>query len=537
MLNQLITRTYYLNKHLNAPLLKEREDYLQYWAKLGRSPHSLKSIAQYIPRIVEYLHLEVSGIITLEALEKASTAWAEYQYNHPQKKAFSKTGKVRFTWYAIDWLKKLNRMEPLPEERIPLFNQLFERHHALKRQTTAPLLQERLMYLQHRADSGAKKCTLRRIAQYLLLIMDYLHFFSLRMISLKEIERAAEKWAANEAIKRRVNHYSKFARARFIYDASQWFDMLDCLKKQSKPPVPFQEQLDKYNEYMLHEQGLSKNTISARSFPIKDFLIYIRKKRKSLETISPRTIDEVLTKKHHTDGYSRRSVQTYASIIRAFLRYAENLDWCQRGLADSVKAPRVYRYELLPSSPDWGDIKKALGNSQTDYPTDIRDYAILLLLSVYGMRSSEITGLRLEDIDWKEERLYLRRAKRSKPQIFPLSQTVGEAIFRYLKEVRPNDCAVREVFIGSRSPYRSLGTSAVYQIVNRKLRPLNLNIKHHGPHALRHGCATHLINEGFSLKEISDHLGHQGLETTRIYTKVDLSSLRKVADVEWGDLL
>ena len=57
-------------------------------------------------------------------------------------------------------------------------------------------------------------------------------------------------------------------------------------------------------------------------------------------------------------------------------------------------------------------------------------------------------------------------------------------------------------------------------------KPLALKIKHHGPHALRHTCATHLINEGVSLKEISDHLGHQGLETTRIYTKVDLVSLR-----------
>lgn len=537
MLNQLITRKHYLNKHLNAPLLKEREDYLQYWARRGRSTHSLKSIAQYILRIVEYLHLEVSGIITLDILEKAATAWAEYQYNHPQKKAFSKTGKVRFTWYAIDWLKKLSRLEPLPEEKIPLFNQLFERHYALKRQTQAPLLQERLMYLQHCADSGAKQCTLRRVAQYLLLIMDYLHFFSLRMVSLKEIERAAEKWAANESVKRRINHYSKFARARFVYDASQWLDMVDCLKKQRKPLVPFQEQLDKYKEYMLQEQGLSENTISSRHFLIKDFLIYISKKRKSLETISPRTIDEVLTKKHLTDGYCRRSVQTYASVIRTFLRYAENRDWCQRGLADSVKAPRVYSYESLPSSPHWDDIKKVLRNTHTDYPTDIRDYAILLLLSLYGMRCSEVTGLRLEDIDWRNERLYLRRAKRSKPQIFPLTQTVGEAILRYLKEVRRKNCPVKEVFIGSRSPYRSLGTSAVYQIVNRKLSPLNLNIKHHGPHALRHGCATYLINKGFSLKEISDHLGHQGLETTRIYAKVDLLSLRKVADVEWEELL
>jgi len=74
-------------------------------------------------------------------------------------------------------------------------------------------------------------------------------------------------------------------------------------------------------------------------------------------------------------------------------------------------------------------------------------------------------------------------------------------------------------------------------VVSNKLKPLNLKIKHHGPHALRHACATHLINDGVSLKEISNHLGHRMLDTTRIYTKVDLNSLRKVSEIELGDLL
>jgi len=107
----------------------------------------------------------------------------------------------------------------------------------------------------------------------------------------------------------------------------------------------------------------------------------------------------------------------------------------------------------------------------------------------------------------------------------------------YIKEVRPNNFLLKEVFISRRSPYRPLKTSAIYQIVSRRLKPLQLKIKHHGPHALRHGCATHLINAGISLKEISDHLGHQNLETTRIYTKVDLTSLRKVAEFKLDGLL
>ena len=537
-LEQICKRSYYRERHIHTPLLQERLQYLQFWADRNTSLHTLKSIAQYLLRIVEYLHLENGKIITLAQLETASVRWAKYQYNHPQKKAsFSKTGKERFIWFARDWLKRLNQIDPLPEERIPLFNKIFQRRKALLRHIDAPLLEERLRYLQYWADSGAKECSLRRIAQYLLMIMDYLEFLKIRMVSVSEIENAAENWARNKAIRRRKYDYSKFAKARFISDALHWFEMLGCLKKQSEQPIPFKEQLDSYIDYMRLEQGLSANTISGRFCQLKNFLVNIHQKRKTLATITPLALDEVLAKKNNVDGYSRRSVQCYASVVRSFLRYMENQCWCHKGLSDSIKAPHVYKNESLPSSPYWDDIKKVLARSKTDNPTDIRDYAVLLLLSVYGLRSSEVVNLCLEDLNWKNERLYLRRAKRSKPQIFPLSQIVGEAILRYIKEERPNNFLLKEVIISRRAPYRPLKTSAIYQIVSRRLKPLKLKIKHYGPHALRHGCATHLINEGISLKEISDHLGHQNLETTRLYTKVDLVNLRKVAEFKLDDLL
>ena len=96
----------------------------------------------------------------------------------------------------------------------------------------------------------------------------------------------------------------------------------------------------------------------------------------------------------------------------------------------------------------------------------------------------------------------------------------------------------REIFITRRAPYRPLSSAAFFQIVSKRLKPLGVDLKHYGPHSLRHACATRLINEGISLKEISyRYLGHQSLESTRIYAKVDLTNLRKVADFEIGDLI
>lgn len=161
---------------------------------------------------------------------------------------------------------------------------------------------------------------------------------------------------------------------------------------------------------------------------------------------------------------------------------------------------------------------------------------MLLLLSVYGMRCSEVLELKLKDIDWRKEQIYLHRAKNCKPQILPLLPFVGEAIIRYIKEVRQNESHCETLFICMRAPYRPLTNAALYRIVSAALKDEHVELKHYGPHSLRHGCATHLVNAGYSMKEIADLLGHQQLDTTRIYAKVDLANLRKVADMEWGGI-
>ncbi|MBK8576452.1 MAG: tyrosine-type recombinase/integrase [Elusimicrobia bacterium] len=118
----------------------------------------------------------------------------------------------------------------------------------------------------------------------------------------------------------------------------------------------------------------------------------------------------------------------------------------------------------------------------------------------------------------------------------PLTKIVGQAILHYLQKVRPRS-PLREVFLSIRAPLRPLASGALFQLVSRRLKPLQIPIAHHGPHALRHACATRLINQGVSLKAIADQLGHRSLETTRIYAKVDLPRLREVARLDLGGLL
>ena len=146
-----------------------------------------------------------------------------------------------------------------------------------------------------------------------------------------------------------------------------------------------------------------------------------------------------------------------------------------------------------------------------------------------------MTGLRLEDVNWESEIISIARPKQRRAQEYPLVSEAGEAILRYLQHVRPR-CARREIFLTSKAPFCRLSHGALYHLVSTRLGALGIHALRRGPHSLRHACAGRLVTEGFSLKEIGDHLGHSSPYATRIYAKVDLAGLREVANFDLGGL-
>jgi integrase/recombinase XerD len=243
-------------------------------------------------------------------------------------------------------------------------------------------------------------------------------------------------------------------------------------------------------------------------------------------------IDETLQKMIKECRWVRRTVQTQAEHLRGFLRYAEMHGW-PKGLAQAIQSPRVFSQTSLPRGPSWHDVRRLIATTEGDRPADIRDRAILLLLAVYGLRADEVRRLRVEDFDWNLERLTVTCPKSRRTRTFPLCRSVGDAVLRYLKEVRPRS-GHRAIFLSLQYPICPLGN--VWRVVAKRLRPLGVSLPHHGPHCLRHACASHLLTGGLSLKEIGDHLGHRRSESTRIYAKVDLTGLRQVADFDLGGL-
>jgi integrase len=158
------------------------------------------------------------------------------------------------------------------------------------------------------------------------------------------------------------------------------------------------------------------------------------------------------------------------------------------------------------------------------------------LLSVYGLRASEVTRLRLDDFDWRNETFRVHRAKRGGIQQFPVQYEVGEALLNYLRYGRAH-CACRNTFLTLQLPHRPLNPVTVGFIVRKRLKQMGVQSEHQGPHSLRHACATQLLKKGSSLKEIADFLGHKSTECVAIYAKHDRRSLRDVAAFSLKEIL
>lgn len=537
MLESIIRRKWYLKKHLDAPLLKERENYLVFMAEKRNYSHSyLLSLADYLLLIVTSLKLEdgFSEQVSISSIKEAAITWSKTKKNHPMKRKDSTPSSIaKYMDAAFSWLAYLGRLDGIYTDNAIILNRLFTRKYHKLRYLTYPLLKERAEYLQTWEDQGAATITLRSIAAYQLHLIDYLHIEDGRMISAEDIRQSGDSWMTVQ--KSGVRDASgKYARRRFISYTTGWLSYMGQLVYEDDV-FPFKGLVMEYLGWLEQDKGYSPKTIEGRYSQLKTMMLNLKVDR--LIDITPSVLDDYIRKRHDEDGCNRRTIAETVTILRGFFRYAEGKDLCTPGLVYSLKAPRVYAHEDLPSFVPWETVQHILQSKKDAAGTGVRDYAILLLLTVYGLRCSEVTNMKLKDIDWRNETLYLKRAKNCMPQVLPLLPIVGDTIIRYIKEARFNKSRNEYLFLCKRAPHEQLATSTIYKLVRDELKGKGLELRHYGPHSLRHTCATRLINTGHSLKEIADLLGHVGLDTTRIYAKVDIKNLRKVADMDWEGLL
>jgi site-specific recombinase XerD len=223
------------------------------------------------------------------------------------------------------------------------------------------------------------------------------------------------------------------------------------------------------------------------------------------------------------------------TALRSLLRFLRMKGYCDEKLERAIPAVAHWRMATLPRCLDEQQLKRALETFDPRTPCGLRDRAMVLCLATLGLRPRELAELQLEDIDWRGGTLRLRTRKTRRGAVLPLPREAGHAIVSYLRNERPTTTE-RRVFVqhSGRRCGTVLSAAAIKAAAVRALRRAGVDARG-GAYVFRHTVASRLVARGAPLKEVADFLGHQCLDTTTIYAKLDLPALREVA-LPWPEV-
>lgn len=352
------------------------------------------------------------------------------------------------------------------------------------------------------------------------------------------VDRFVNKWVQE----RGINCKNERARKSVDNEARNPVQQLLCLvisdyqgAGRSRARTPFLEYAPGFFLYLQEEKGLRRSSIAHYQHYLRLFQKYLTKiELHNLDELSPIILSAFIIDKSHS--LSQSSMGGLCGTLRVFLRYLYREQRISKDLSLHVAQPQKYALCDIPRSISWNDVRRMLEVVDRRLPVGKRDYAILLLLITYGLRSQEVASLTLDNIDWKRERLFIPGRKAGHSTAYPLSPLVGEAILAYLQQVRssiPN----RHVFCRVLAPHSPLTHGSVSSRVSYYLHKAGIQVARAGSHTLRHTCVQRLIEAEIPFKTIGDYVGHRSPSSTQIYTKVSIEALRKVALGDGEDIL
>lgn len=225
-------------------------------------------------------------------------------------------------------------------------------------------------------------------------------------------------------------------------------------------------------------------------------------------------------------------VGTVLYVMRNYLSFLHQQDFTKDDLSRSLPKVRIMRNAFIPYSWNTEDVKKLLGAVDRADPKGKRDYAILLMVVRLGLRVSDIRGLKFPSLNWNRKIITLTMQKTKRPIELPLLDDIGWAVIDYLKNGRPQTPSDR-VFVRHRAPFDAFGENESFQRdLHRYMVKARLDIPldvHCGLHSLRSTLARNMLETNASLPIIAATLGHQNINTTSIYLKIDITGLRRCA--------
>ena len=313
---------------------------------------------------------------------------------------------------------------------------------------------------------------------------------------------------------------------RFLDDIYQF----GCARRNShhdyKVPPAYADVLESYLSDCIKNNG-APGTIDVKRTKLKQFLCYLDGRRILLPDITASDVSDYMTTLYQ---YKRATIHIISSVLRDFFRYLHTSGILENNLAGDVPRPKIYVEESFPETWTPEEIRQLLSAINRRTAIGKRDYAMILLAVLLGMRAGDICALNFKEIDWRKKVITYTQQKSGKINTLPLLPLIGEAIIDYLKNGRlDSDCD--NVFIRHIHPYGAIASSSTLsETIKRYMRQAGLTIKSRKvAHSMRHTVASTLLRNGVPLMTVSNIMGHDTPKTTIAYTKADIPALRKCA--------
>lgn len=231
----------------------------------------------------------------------------------------------------------------------------------------------------------------------------------------------------------------------------------------------------------------------------------------------------------YANNRCRKTTQLMSTALRSFLKFLFLKGYILDDISRAV--PSVAQSKLKATLPKYlspQQVQKILNQCDRNSSVGKRNYAIMLLLARLGLRANEVSTLELEDIDWQSGYISIQ-IKGSRRTQMPLPSEIGKAIADYLENGRPNSSS-RRVFLRELAPHTGFASYAnVSMIATKSILNSGVTTYCKGSHLFRYSLATSMLRKGASLEEIGQVLNHQSLDSTRIYAKLDIDNLKKIA--------
>ena len=283
------------------------------------------------------------------------------------------------------------------------------------------------------------------------------------------------------------------------------------------------------HEYLGHlrvERGLSANTLAAYGGDFARLAAFAQGRGKDVLGLAQGDLADFMAHLHQA-GLSTRSVARAVHSARGLYRFALREGMLADDPMENLRAPRAFK--ALPRALSMAQVEALLEAPDTTTPLGVRDRAILEVLYAAGLRVSELTSLRPEDVDF-DLGVLTCMGKGSKERLVPLGQQARAWIARYRDEVRGGmDKRRRSPFLFLSHRGARLSRMGLWGIVRRHAVAAGLE-QLLTPHVLRHSFATHLLENGADLRAVQAMLGHADISTTQIYTHVNRERLRRIYD-------